>query len=289
MKDSFVEVEIAADEGLLENLAAILGQLGFEGFWEEDRILRGYLSASRWDGRLEEEVRSVAALLARSSASMAPRITVREIEPRNWNEEWEKTIQPIRVTDRIVIAPTWHAVEPGGDDIVLRIDPKMSFGTGYHETTRLVLHLLQRRVRDGITVLDVGTGTGVLAIAAVRLGASSATGVDVDEWSYVNARENLRLNGVEEKIRVLRGDLAVVPPGTYDLVLANIQLNVIEPLLRSLGERLAPGGTLILSGLLLADEERISDALDEAGLTTVELRSENEWIALAAVTRHPRP
>lgn len=285
MKPSHIEVEISADPALLENLSAILGQLGFEGFWEEAETLRGYISASRWSPRLEEEVRSVTLLIARTSATAAPRIAVREIATQNWNREWEKTIQPIRVTDRIVIAPTWHPVEPEANDIVLTIDPKMSFGTGYHETTRLVLQLLEPRVRTGMTVLDLGTGTGILAIAALRLGAAHATGVDVDEWSYENALENVRLNGVTDRARILQGDLSAVPAGRFDMIFANIQLNVIEPILPDLRERLAPKGSILLSGLLLTDEERISAALVRAGLAAVERRTENEWLALAVVAR----
>ena len=289
MKPTHIEVEITADPALLENLSAILGQLGFEGFWEEAGTLRGYVTASRWSPRLEEEVRSVALLIARASASAAPRIAVREIATQNWNREWEKTIQPIRVTDRIVITPTWHPIEPGANDVVLIIDPKMSFGTGYHETTRLVLQLMEPRVRTGMTILDLGTGTGVLAIAALRLGAGHATGVDIDEWSFENALENVRLNGVADRARILQGDLSAVPAGRFDMILANIQLNVIAPVLPELRDRLVPNGSILLSGLLVSDEEEISAGLDRAGLAAVERRTENEWLALAVAARHERP
>lgn len=289
MKPTHIEVEITADPALLENLSAILGQLGFEGFWEEAETLRGYVTASRWSLRLEEEVRSVALLIARASASAAPRIAVREIATQNWNREWEKTIQPIRVTDRIVITPTWHPIEPGANDVVLIIDPKMSFGTGYHETTRLVLQLMEPRVRTGMTILDLGTGTGVLAIAALRLGAGHATGVDIDEWSFENALENVRLNGVADRARILQGDLSAVPAGRFDMIFANIQLNVIAPVLPELRDRLVPNGSMLLSGLLVSDEEKISAALDRTGLAAVERRTENEWLALAVAARHERP
>ena len=118
------------------------------------------------------------------------------VAEKNWNSAWEETIRPIRVSERIVVAPTWHPFNGGPGDIVLTIDPKMSFGTGYHESTRLLLGLMERHLRIGARVLDAGTGTGILAIAALKLGAASAIAFDIDEWSFVNAVDNTRLNGV---------------------------------------------------------------------------------------------
>ena len=229
---------------------------------------------------MREEVETTVARIARAS-NPRPTVSVRTIDPKNWNAEWEKTITPIKVTDRIVITPTWHPYNASPGQIVLTIDPKMSFGTGYHETTRLVLRLMEHHVRPGTTVLDVGTGTGVLAIAGLKLGAVSAVGVDVDEWSYDNSLENAKLNGVEEQVTFLHGDLTAVPPATFGLIVANIQLNVIVPLLPEMRDRLTPEGTLILSGLLLQDREQILNALDRSTFHLLEEMQENEWIALA--------
>jgi ribosomal protein L11 methyltransferase len=280
MGSSFIEVEIQADARLRENLGAILGQIGFEGFWEEGDILRCYISEHRWSPSMLEEVQSTAALVARSSSSAAPRIHIASIPPRNWNAEWEKTIKPIQITERLVITPTWQSYDARPDQIVLTIDPKMSFGTGYHETTRLVLRLMERHLRGGTSLLDVGTGTGILAIAGIRLGARSAVAVDVDEWSYNNAHENAELNGVRDRLEVLLGDTSVVPPGQFEMIVANIQLNVIEPMLGELRSRLASGGLLILSGLLCADGERIDSSLLEHRLKVVERFVEDEWLAV---------
>jgi ribosomal protein L11 methyltransferase len=281
MPDGYVEVTIKAEAPLAENLFAILSQLGFEGFWEEDGALHGYISASRWSPLFLEEVRSVVGLIARSSHSPSPEIAVRGIPLQNWNAEWEKTITPIRVTDRIVIAPSWHQPEAGPEDVVLTIDPKMSFGTGYHETTRLMLRLLQKRVRPDSSVLDVGTGTGVLAIAALRLGAHRAVGCDVDPWSIENARENGMINGVADRFTIVEGEISAVPREPHDLVLANIQLNVIGPIMREIRERCAPGGDILLAGLLLQDEEEIRSLLRSHALEVVERLVENEWVAFA--------
>jgi ribosomal protein L11 methyltransferase len=282
MAEGFVEVDIAADPLLAENLVAIFSQLGFEGFWEDEGTLRCYISASRWTPRFLEEVQATAALIARSSSSPSPRIRVRNVEDRNWNADWEKTIQPIRVSDRIVVTPGWHKVAARPGDIVLTIDPKMSFGTGYHETTRLMLRLLESAVRPGMTILDIGTGTGVLAIAGIKLGCSSAVACDTDEWSYENARENAGVNGVADRLTVILGDVGQTPRKSYDLVAANIQLNVIVSILGEMRGRCADGGMLLLSGLLLRDEEEILSSLSAIGFTVRERQTENEWLALTA-------
>jgi ribosomal protein L11 methyltransferase len=281
MGSNFIEVQIQADGALRENLAAILGQTGFEGFWEDGTILRCYIGGNRWRPEMLQEIQSIAAMVARSSSSVAPRIRVASVPDRNWNEEWEKTIRPIEVTDRIVITPTWHTYDSRPDQLVLKIDPKMSFGTGYHETTRLILKLMEGHLRSGSTLLDLGTGTGVLAIAGIRLGARSGVAVDVDEWSYRNALENLELNGVSDRVRVIQGDISAVPPGAFDLIVANIQLNIIEPMLEKMRDHLEPDGMMLLSGLLCADEEQILLSLRQNGLGIRDRLTENEWIALA--------
>jgi ribosomal protein L11 methyltransferase len=282
MVKSYIEVSVLADEELSEKLAGIFAQLGFEGFWEDTPALRCYISSDRWSPALMRDVESIASLVARSSISVTPKIFARTLQNQNWNEKWEKTIRPIQVSERIVIAPTWHEYKPLPGQIVLTIDPKMSFGTGYHESTRLVLKLLERHLSQGMRVLDVGTGTGVLALAALKLGASSAVAVDNDEWSYDNALENMRLNHVEGRLKIIHGEIASVPPSTFDLILANIQRSVIEGILDEMKELLAGNGLLLLSGLLVTDREAILRKLQESGFSVEEEMAENEWIAVAA-------
>jgi ribosomal protein L11 methyltransferase len=216
-----------------------------------------------------------------------PPITVTRIENIDWNAEWENTIRPIRVGRRIVIAPSWHPHNPGPDDVVLTIDPKMSFGTGYHESTRLIIRMLEDDVRPGARVLDIGTGTGVLAIAALKLGAATAVGVDIDEWSEMNARENAGVNGVAAELSIVRGTLADIPRGTFDLVLANIQRFVLVRLMPEMAARLDPSGTLLLSGLLIGDEEEIVREAQSAGLAVARRATENEWLALSLRSHIP--
>lgn len=282
MAQSFVEVEIRADEQMMEPLIGLMSQLGFEGFWEDGPTLRCFMNEARWQPDMLEEVRHMAGMLVRSGSSPVPVITSRALEEKNWNSEWEQTIRPIRVTDRIVITPTWHTYNPAPGDLVLTIDPKMSFGTGYHETTRLCLQLLEKHIAPGMRVLDVGTGTGVLAIAAIKLGASLAVGVDVDEWSFNNAGENVRLNDVHHSITILQGDITAAPSPAYDIVVANIQMNVLSPMLPEIKQRLTLDGVVLLSGLLTHDEEPMIEALHAEGFRVMEELQEHEWIAFAA-------
>ncbi len=277
-----IEVAIEAEEELRDRIVALLGQLGFEGFWEDGPVLRSYISESRWTSAMPEEVERTVNLITRSSRSTRPAITTRRIQEQNWNEEWEKTIRPIHVSERTVITPSWHHYEPAPGELVLTIDPKMSFGTGYHESTRLILRLLEQHIRTGDSVLDMGTGTGVLAIAAVRLGAADAAGIDIDEWSYDNACENIRLNHVEDHITILHGDITATPAGPFTLILANIQRTVLLEMLPLLVRRLSAEGRLLLAGLLHDDRDIMMEQLRHQGLTLLDEVSENEWIAIAA-------
>ncbi len=277
---SYAEVAIRTDEQLMEHLIGILSQLGFEGFWEDGPILRSYMSTDRWNASILTEVERVVKTLHHSSTSPVPTISLTTVESKNWNEEWERTIQPIHVTDRIVIAPTWQTYTPLADEILITIDPKMAFGTGYHETTRLVLRLMEHSVRPGMTLLDFGTGTGILAIAGIKLGATRAVGVDNDAWAYENALENVRLNHVEPHVQILLGDLASVVGHRFDMIVANIQRSVIEPLLSQMCTLLTRDGMMILAGLLLNDEQPITRAVLASGCTVARTVQENEWIAL---------
>lgn len=282
MPASFVEVNISADAELADQLIGILSQMGFEGFWEDDTLLKCYMKSTRWTPAMLDEVRTTVQRMTRTSSSALPCISVHRIEDVDWNQEWEKTIKPIQATGRIVIKPTWHDYNAAPGQIIVTIDPKMAFGTGYHETTRLVLRLMEKYLTPGCSLLDIGSGTGILAIAGVKLGAKSALAVDVDEWSYDNALENCRLNHVEDKVNVVHGDISSLSGQMFDLIVANIQLNVIEPILHGIKEMLNPGGPVILSGLLQSDREPILRALIRSTLTVREEVAENEWMAVVA-------
>jgi ribosomal protein L11 methyltransferase len=202
------------------------------------------------------------------------------LEDKNWNELWEKSREVIRVSDRIVIKPTFKDYSAKANEIVLTIDPKMSFGTGEHQTTKLILRLLEKYVKRGMKVLDVGSGTGILAIASVKLGAKRAIAVDFDEICMENCKENCFLNGVENSVEVLAGEIHYVKENEFDLILANIQKNVLLEIAKEIKIKSRKNGIVILSGLLKEDEESIIRNYTLVGFQFTEKLILDEWIAL---------
>jgi ribosomal protein L11 methyltransferase len=279
---SYFEVAIHSEESLNDELIGLMSQLGFEGFWEDKACLRCYMSNTRWKPAILTEVRKMVGLLFRPSETEFPQISVRTIEEENWNAAWERTVEPIHMTARIVVAPTWQQYTPEKGELLLRINPKMSFGTGYHESTRLAARLLEEHLKPEMRVLDIGTGTGILAIAAAKLGAGEAFGIDTDDWAYNNARENVELNGVQDRITIRRGSVTDLAGDSFDLILANIQRDVIERLLGKMIDRLRPSGLLIFSGLLADESRPVLDMLEASHLTVLRKIQEGDWIALAA-------
>ncbi len=275
-----IELVIPVEEARHETLIARLEEYGFNGFQQEDDVLKAYIATDAWSHGKSQYVKS---WLQRQG--VAGRVEERRIQPENWNALWEQSIEPITVGP-FVVKPTWAAPPPdAGDRHVLEIDPKMSFGTGYHESTRLVLRFLPDLVRPGARVLDAGTGTGILAIAAVRLGAGSVLAFDVSEWAEANARENLRLNGVADRVEVRLGTIDVVPEAGFDLILANIERDPLIELLPAFAEKLAGGGRVVLAGLTLDDQPRMREAFAAHGFAVERDATENEWWAVVVGKR----
>lgn len=272
----YLEITIRIPFAYQEMLIAELLDHDFDGFEQNEDHLLAYIPAQRFNDVTREIIEQWIAGQPVSARFEGERI----YEPQNWNEEWEKTIQPMQVGE-FFIRPTWKPVQTPNGLILLEIDPKMAFGTGYHETTRLMLRMLSSSVKSGISVLDVGTGTGVLAIAALKLGAAHAFGFDIDEWSYDNATENALLNGVSDSFEVKEGSFEVISNKSgYDMVLANVNRNMLLATSSQIVEHVRDGGTLILSGLLDVDEAVILDNPDYDALQLIDRQQENEWICL---------
>lgn len=202
------------------------------------------------------------------------------VEDKNWNEDWEKTINPIEISDKIVIKPTFRNYEAKPGQLIITIDPKMSFGTGEHQTTKLVLQILEETELNNKIVLDAGTGTGVLAIAAVLLGAKSAIAFDNDDWCYENGIENCQLNNVTDKVQIRCCELNDISENNFDIVIANIHKSVLLEISEGLCNKVLNNGKLILSGLLTADENEIVNHYKKFGMNFIYKKSLDEWIAL---------
>ncbi|HLP18185.1 MAG TPA: 50S ribosomal protein L11 methyltransferase [Bacteroidota bacterium] len=275
--DCFISL-VVTDE-VRDLLPALFNELGFEGFVEEPNGFHCYITQDLYTDDVKQQLADILNTVFHAPDALA---SVTELKERNWNEEWERTIKPIWVTESLVIAPTWEPVEEAEGRTVIVIDPKMSFGTGYHETTRLMLRMMQTHMPVRTTVLDVGTGTGVLAIAAVKLGACSAIGVDIDEWSADNGNENIERNKLQGSVEIRIGSLDVVPESAFDVILANILRSTIIELLPGMCAKLGSGGMLFLSGLLTEDQAPVESALKAQACTVVEVIRENEWIGITA-------
>lgn len=202
------------------------------------------------------------------------------VEEKNWNEEWEKTIDIIEVNDKIVIKPTFRNYTPKPEQLVITIDPKMSFGTGEHETTKLVLNLLDKYVNNEIRVLDVGSGTGVLSIASSLLGAKHVLGIDNDEWCLNNGMENVGLNNVGDKVNIKLTEINGVEEKPFDLILANINKHILIDIADEIYQLTKNSGKVILSGLLVNDKDDIVELYTSKRFTLVEDKILGEWIAL---------
>lgn len=273
-----VEVLIHAQDDLHEFLIAELADMDFDAFERGDDQLWAYIPSARWDDFKREQVERWL-----HRRGVTDPIVERTEPERNWNEEWERTVQPIRVGP-FLVRPSWTSTPPEHDDaLVLEIDPKMSFGTGYHASTRLALRLLPDIISEGDKVLDAGAGTGILAIAAIRLGAASSIAFDISDWAQQNALENTYINQVTDRIDLREGSLEVVPETGFDAILANISRSVLLDMLPGFTEKLVPGGHLILSGLLRTDRDRMVEAATAQGLALAREATEGKWWAATFV------
>ncbi len=272
----YIRLTISITDEFQELLIAELFDMDFEGFEEErDDILIASIPAKDFDDYKREEIERILFHYGGDSKILSEEI----IQPQNWNQTWEQSIKP-QTIGKFYVRPTWGEKFEDEDHIELIIDPKMAFGTGYHATTRLILEWLPEVIKHEETVLDAGTGTGILAIAALKLGASSAYGFDIDEWSKDNAQENMVLNHIEDLV-VKLGSIETIPESVqYDVILANINRNALLELVPHLNKHLKPGGKMLLSGLLAEDEAKMLDVINHELMTHVSTRQQEEWIAM---------
>ncbi|NJN65654.1 MAG: 50S ribosomal protein L11 methyltransferase [Chloroflexaceae bacterium] len=236
-----------------------------------------------------EEVRQqveVALWHLRQIRPMGP-LRVRVLEEEDWAQSWKKHYTIQHIGERTVIVPSWLDYAPRPGDVVLHLDPGMAFGTGLHPTTRLCLHLLERSVRPGARVLDVGSGSGVLSIAAAKLGAASVLALDLDHTAVAVTSENVTRNGVHDTVRVRQGSIgdgsaqeSETAPSGFDVVVANLIASVLIDLSHDLAAALSAGGVLISSGIILSREDEVALALAAAGLDLEQHCREDEWVAL---------
>lgn len=265
-------------------LAALAGEVGFETFMETEDGLTGYVQQALFN---EQTLKETIEDFPFDGISI--NYNVREAEDKDWNEQWEQEgFEPIEVRRKmedgrgIIIHDGRHLpVNISDQDITIEIDAKLAFGTGTHETTRMICSTLLDLFGNlsPLKVLDCGTGTGILAICALKLGASEAVGYDIDEWSADNARHNAVINRVDDRFTSLLGNVNILKEveGTFDLVMANINRNILLADMPMMHEKMAPGAQLILSGFYTADIPMLTEKAQSLGMKLVAQEEDNDW------------
>ena len=257
-------------------LAAMAGEAGFETFEETETGLKGYVQQSLFD---------VSALKAALEDFPFEDTTIsydiREAEDRDWNEQWEQEgFEPIVISDNLIIHDGRHLPD-STPNIAIEIDAKLAFGTGTHETTRMICSTLLELQPKG-RVLDCGTGTGILSICALKLGAQEAVGYDIDEWSVDNARHNAVINQVDNRFTSLLGDASILNKveGSFDLVMANINRNILLNDMPQFVSKMNADATLILSGFYTDDCQILIEKAQTLGLTLQQQKEDQQWACL---------
>ncbi len=268
----YIELSVpVADAGQAEILIAELADFPFESFQQEETQLKAYIR--------EDDLEKCRGDVAGFLTGRLIHGTYTRIETVNWNAEWEAGFEPVDVGGRCLIRAPFHVQAPEGClDVVIM--PKMSFGTGHHATTWLMTSAILGHDLSGKTGLDMGSGTGVLAIVAVLRGAAHVDAVDIDEWSYENCAENIVENGVAGRIAPILGDVSAIRGKRYDFILANINRNILLADMESYVEALDAGGLLIMSGILEADIAAIGEKARSLSLKSLKQHLREGWAAL---------
>lgn len=274
---SYSEVSFFINQKYHSLLITELDVLGYDSFLEDTNVLVAYILSDQLD------IEAVKALQQRLQGELDFTFEAKEMEDKNWNEEWEKNYDPVRIDDQVYIRAHFHPKDDRVKHEIL-ITPQMSFGTGHHATTALVVRSQLKLDFNNKTVLDAGCGTGVLAIMAGLLGATSIDAYDIDEWAYNNAKENFVNNNFED-IRLLLGDIRVVEElnRKYDVILANINKNVLLQDVPAYAQLLSENGYLVLSGFYEKDVPDLQQLAGKLQLKLFHQESKDDWTCLVYI------
>jgi ribosomal protein L11 methyltransferase len=290
----WLEISVTSDNEGAEAVAEVLARYAYRGVvieagpdgWNAGPVVvRAYLPT---DDRLQAKKRRIEEALCHLDWIRPVSVpSFRPVAEEDWVEAWKERLKVLRIGRHIVIRPSWRDYAPEPGDVVIQLDPGMAFGTGLHPTTQMCLAALEALMRPEAAVLDLGTGSGILAIAAAKLGAGRVLAVDRDSLAVKTARGNLLTNGVQGVVSVMEGSLQDVL-GSYDLVVVNILAKVIvEMMEEGLATRLYPGGRLITAGIIADQVSEVVAALERGGLAAVERQQREDWVCLVASRATP--
>ena len=312
--DDWLEFSVRTDGETAEAISELFNRFGTGGAVVEQRFREHgdradgepYLTTKTFIPAADSQARRrlEEALHHLSFIRHFPEPEIRLLPEREWAESWKRDYHVQHIGKHIAIVPSWVEYTPKHHEVVIRLDPGMAFGTGLHPSTRLCLRVIERLAHPGVTALDVGAGSGILSIAAAKLGCSPVLALDTDPVAVQVAQENVELNGVTEQVRLVHGSIeavaqgvrvhraandseaaSVLPTDAYDLVVANIIAEVIVGLSPALAASLAPAGHLVVSGIIIDKQKAVLASLSKVGLGAVEKLQDGDWIALVATSR----
>lgn len=273
----WIEVIIPSSAECFEAVENFLFEHGCCGLEEEDDVIRGYFPKDIPLTDIEPFLKTFLKSLRALGFSVEDPV-FRKIQAQDWNSRWRKNFKPVCVTPQVVIKPPWEEWKPHGEQIVVDISPRMAFGTGTHATTQLSIELLEIYLHPSDAVLDVGTGSAILAIVAAKLGADKVLAIDIDEDAVENARENVVQNRVGHLVEIHLGSVESIGIQAFDLILANIDLATLSHLLPVLKQYAHSGSRLILSGVLSTDRSRMETIFSCFGYECLEVKRRDEWL-----------
>lgn len=276
MATDWIEVTISSDADAGE-LLGVLNDPVVTGAWQEDGAIHLYWPSDLWSGETLTRLRQVSEQFG----ILDSRIVIDRLPERDWNAEWARQVKPIRIGRRVLIRPSWEPVALSAGEIELIIDPRQAFGTGHHATTQLMIGLLEELIHGSEHVLDVGTGSGILAMVALRLGASTAVGIDLDPVAIECAREYATINRFGPELQLLTVHRSANPQaGPFDLVLANLDRGTIVELGSTLIAYVKKGARLLLSGLLTEQRDDVIAPFLASGAGLYRQRERDGWVAI---------
>ena len=273
---SYTKLSVCTTEEQGEILAAYLAEYPFDSFDYGKGLFNAYIPKEELEGCRDE----VKSLLDEEGFID---YFFEEIEAQNWNAVWESNFDEVEVRGKVLIRAPFHKERPNYNGLEVIIQPKMSFGTGHHCTTQLMIESMLEGSPEGKRVLDMGSGTGVLAIVAAKLGAESVLAVEIDDMAEESVRENIALNGVDDKIESICGDVAAIEGREFDLVLANINRNILLADMEAYDKTLTVGGRLVLSGFLAEDVEILIKKATSLGYKLAKKRTNDIWQSLELI------
>jgi len=264
--------------------------------WAEDAVGRAECHAVTAylpeDSQAEKRCRTLENKLSHleKQSGFISRISYKKRDDEDWAHAWKAYFWPQKISRRLLVKPTWREYQAASDEIIIELDPGMAFGTGTHPTTTLCAVMIEKYLRKGDCFLDLGTGSGILMIAAARLGAARVCGIDKDETAVKVAAANLKLNSIQpQSFQVKTANLVDKTGETYDMIAANILTQVILDLSVDIGRVLNPGGIFICSGIIEKNQSQVAEALQNIGFEIIEVVSQEEWVAITSRSKRQNP